>query len=71
MVIRLTGWANDRAIAQLEAAGLRPLPGRDGVERLDSLGMNMVEGTIQPGWIDSILAVRYVVAVEPATGVRR
>lgn len=40
--------------------------GHERVERLDSLGMNTVAGTIPAGWLDSIMAVRYVVAIEPA-----
>lgn len=66
VLLRLTGWADDRAIAQLEATGLRPMRGHERVERLDSLGMNTVAGTIPAGWLDSIMAVRYVVAIEPA-----
>ena len=65
--LRLTGWADSAVVQELEAAGLLPLPGYKRVERLDSIGMNVVGGTVPPQRLDPILAVLYVRAVEPAT----
>ena len=66
VLIRLTEWPNAAVLSQLEAAGLQPLPGYARVERLDTLGMNFTGGTIMPEGLQRILALMYVVRVEPA-----
>ena len=68
VLLRLTGWADSIVVRQLVDGGLRPLPGYGRVERLDSLGMNVVGGVVPPGGLDSILALRYVLVLEPAYG---
>ena len=68
VLLRLTGWADSVVVRQLVAAGLRPLPGYARVERLDSLGMNVVGGVVPPNGLDSILALRYVLVLELAYG---
>lgn len=71
VLLRLTGWADSIVVRQLVEAGLRPLPGYERVERLDSLGMNVVGGVIPPNGLDSIIALKYVLVLEPAYGGRR
>jgi hypothetical protein len=66
VLIRLTEWPNSGVLAQLEAAGLQPLPGYSEVERLDSLGMSYSGGTVTPGGLERILALQYVIRVQPA-----
>jgi hypothetical protein len=66
VLLILTGWVKAAAIADLEAAGLLPLPGLQSVEQLDSLGLNVVGGVIPPGGLDRIAAIRYIERIELA-----
>lgn len=66
VLLHVTGWVNPDVVRRLEDAGLRPLPQYRRVERMDSLGMNIVGGTVPPEGLGSIMAVRFVVAIEPA-----
>jgi hypothetical protein len=71
VLIRLTQWPDSSVLAQLESAGLEPLPGYSVVERLDSLGMSFAGGTMTPGGLERILALPYVIRVEPAPATPR
>lgn len=65
VLLRLTGWADSVVVQEIVDAGLRPLPGRNTPERIDTLGMNVVGGTIPPNGLDRILALQYLVSIEP------
>ena len=59
----LTGWANDMVIEQFVRAGLMPLPGYAQVQRLDSIGLNVVGGRVPPGGLDRVLELPYIVKI--------
>ena len=65
VLIRLTEWPDSAVLWQLEAAGLEPLPGYDRIERLDSVGMSYTGGIVPPGGLERILALMYVIRLEP------
>lgn len=71
LLLELTGWVPPSVIDELERGGLRPLPGYQRVERLDSMGLNLVGGTAPAGSLDRILALPYIVSVRPADVVRK
>lgn len=63
--LHLSGWAKPAVLEEMSAAGLAPLEGYAELERLDSIGMNIVGGTVPPGGLDRIAALRYVLRIEP------
>lgn len=65
VLLRLTGWADSVVVQEIVDAGLRPLPGRNAAERLDTVGMNVVGGIVPPNTLDRILALRYILSIEP------
>jgi len=65
VLLHLSGWAKPAVLEDMSAAGLGPLEGYEQLERLDSIGMNIVGGTIPPGGLDRIAALRYVLRMEP------
>lgn len=66
ILLELTGWVNARAREEFVAAGLEPLPGYDSVEALDSMGQNVIGGTVTPETLAGVLALPYIVEVRPA-----
>lgn len=66
VLLELTGWVNGRVTEDFVAAGLEPLPGYDSVEALDSMGHNLIGGTVTPETLDRVLALPYIVEVRPA-----
>lgn len=66
VLLELTGWVNARVTEEFVAAGLEPLPGYDSVESLDSMGQNVIGGTVTEETLDRILTLPYIVEVRPA-----
>jgi len=65
VLLHLTSWANARVLEEVVAAGMRPLPGYSRVERLDSMGLNLVGGVVPSEVWPRIRALRWVVRIEP------
>ena len=59
----LTGWANETVIEQFVSAGLMPLPGYAQVQRMDSIGLNVVGGVVRPRALDRVLELPYIVRI--------
>jgi hypothetical protein len=66
ILLELTGWVNARVREEFVAAGLEPLPGYDSVEALDSMGQNVIGGTVTTETLGRVLALPYIVEVRPA-----
>lgn len=55
-----------RSRTRADDLGMLPLPGYTRVERMDSMGLNVIGGVIPPGHLDRIAALRYIVRIELA-----
>jgi len=66
VLLELTGWVNGRVREEFVAAGLEPPPGYDSVEALDSMGQNVIGGTVTTETLGGVLALPYIVEVRAA-----